>query len=391
MSGISSLPAPTDLRDFLKSRGWLLLEQAISDRLYVLENASLPRRQLVFPIDFLAPDYADSVQSVLEKLSEITGNTNTELLTRIKFFRDDVVRLRVHSGNAAASTTLPLSFASTLVSSTEKLLRATACTVLRPRTHHPRLSLTEAAQFIDKARFGQTECGSYVIQVACQLNGVEAQGALDPGGQEPFVRMVTQTLSCALGQLVSAIEMDRLDTFVEEVRASPSPLVSSNLCEALVGMHDEDIDNSLDVSFDWSALRPATNLATKPLIRLQSEYFSRIDEVRSELRSIEANDVETYIGTVERLDGEMSSDGRRSGPVVLALLLPGEGETVRARIMLNADDYELADRAHMTSGAYVRVTGRLRPGRQPRQITEMAQFELLPGRETEQLDLRVSR
>lgn len=388
MSGLSSLPAPTDLRDFLKSRGWSLLEQAISDRMYVLENTSFPSRQLVFPIDVLAPDYADSVQRVLEKFSEMNGNTITELLSTITFLKDDVVRLRVHSGND--SSTLPLSFASTLVCSTEKLLRATACTVLRPRTHHPRLSLTEAAQFVDKARFGQTECGSYIIQVACQLNGVEAQGALDPDGEEPFVRMVTQTLSCALAQLVSAIEMDRLDTFVEQVRISPNPLVSSNLCEALVGMHDEEIDNSLDVSFDWSALRPATNPAARPLVRLQREYFSRIDEVRRELRSIEANDVETYIGTVERLDGEMSSNGRRSGPVVLALLLPGEGETVRARTMLDADDYEVADRAHMTSGAYVRVTGRLRPGRQPRQITEMAEFELLPGRETEQLNLQVS-
>lgn len=388
MSGLSSLPAPTDLRDFLKSRGWTLIEQAISDRMYVLENTSFPSRQLVFPIDVLAPDYADSVQRVLEKFSEMNGNTITELLSTITFLKDDVVRLRVHSGND--SSTLPLSFASTLVCSTEKLLRATACTVLRPRTHHPRLSLTEAAQFVDKARFGQTECGSYIIQVACQLNGVEAQGALDPDGEEPFVRMVTQTLSCALAQLVSAIEMDRLDTFVEQVRISPNPLVSSNLCEALVGMHDEEIDNSLDVSFDWSALRPATNPAARPLVRLQREYFSRIDEVRRELRSIEANDVETYIGTVERLDGEMSSNGRRSGPVVLALLLPGEGETVRARTMLDADDYEVADRAHMTSGAYVRVTGRLRPGRQPRQITEMAEFELLPGRETEQLNLQVS-
>lgn len=387
MSAISSLPAPTDLRDFLKSQGWSLLEEAIAARLYVLENKDFPRRQLVFPMDVSAPDYVDSAQSVLEKISELSGSAITRLLPRIKFFRDDVVRFRVHSGNAG--TTLPLSFASTLVYSTEKLLRASACTVLRPRPHHPRLTLTEAAQFVDKARFGQTECGSYIIQVACQLNGMEAQGALDPDGQVPFVRLVTQTLSCALVQLVAAIEMDSLDHFVGEVRTSPSPLVSSNLCEALVGMYDEEIDNSLDVSFDWSALRPATNAAAS-LIRLQREYFSRIEEVRRELKPIEASDVETYIGTVERLEGEMSSDGRRSGTVVLALLPPGEGETVRARAILNADDYAVADRAHMTSGAYVRITGRLRPGRQPRQITDMARFELLPGSETEQLQLQIS-
>jgi hypothetical protein len=385
MSGISTLPPPTDLRDYLKTQGWSLLEQAISDRMYVLESQAFPRRQLVFPMDVSAPDYADSVQSVLQKVSELSGSSITDLLPRINFFKDDVVRLRVHSGNI--SSTLPLCFASTLVCSTEKLLRSSACTVLRPRTHHPRLSLTEAAQFVDKARFCQTESGSYIIQVACKLNGVEAQGALDPDGHEPFVRMVTQTLSCALTKLVTAIEMDTLDAFVEDLRASTSPLISSNLCDALVGMHDDEIDNSLDVTFSWSALRPSTNAEAKPLIRLQRDYFSRIDEVRRELRSMELNDVETFIGTVERLDGEMSPDGKRSGTVLLALLLPGEGETVRARTTLNADEYAVADRAHMINGAYIRITGRLKPGRQPQQITEMIRFELVPGCATEQLNL----
>ena len=387
MRAISSLPTPTDLRDFLKSQGWSLLEEAIADRLYVLDNPSFLGRQLVFPMDVSAPDYTDSVQSVIEKFSELSGNTIARLLARIKYLRDDVVRLRLHSGNV--DTTLPLSFASTLVGSTEKLLRATACTVLRPRTHHPRLTLTEAAEFVEKARFGQTECGSYIIQVACQLNGMEAQGAMDHDGHQPFVRMVTQTLSLALSELVKAIEMDTLDDLVDLMRVNPEPLISSNLCEALVGMYDEQINNSLDVSFDWSAVRPTTNTATH-LIRLQSDYFSRIEEVRRGLRPIEKNIVETYIGTVERLEGEMYPDGRRSGNVVLAILPSGEGETIRARTILNADDYSLADRAHMTSGAYVRITGRLRPGRQPRQITEMTQFEVLHRPETEQMQIPIS-
>ena len=112
--------------------------------------------------------------------------------------------------------------------------------------------------------------------------------------------------------------------------------------------------------------------------------------MRRGLRPIEKNIVETYIGTVERLEGEMYPDGRRSGNVVLAILPSGEGETIRARTILNADDYSLADRAHMTSGAYVRITGRLRPGRQPRQITEMTQFEVLHRPETEQMQIPIS-
>lgn len=240
------------------------------------------------------------------------------------------------------------------------------------------MTLSEASQFVEKARFGQTENGNFVLRVACPVNSMEVQGSLDlETDHPPFVRQVTQTVQRALSQLTMAIEADTLDKFVDDLKASDQPLVSSNLCEAIYSMHDDVVDNSLDVGFDWSLLyRPPVDLAPRP-VRIQRDYFARIEEVRRELRALELNQSDTFIGTVERLEGEMGAEGRRSGVVVLSLLLPDEGESVRVRTVLSADDYATADLAHMKNGAYVRVTGCLRPGRQPRQMTDMTTFELL--------------
>lgn len=368
--------APTDLRDFLKSQGWSLLERALADRLYVLGHQQFPHRQMVFPMDAAAPDFAEAVASVVAKLSDLYGVPQPALCSRIQSIRDDVLRLRVFfDGN---DNTLPLSFASTIVSSTEKLLKAGACTALRPRRHHPRLGLAEANQFVDKARFGQTEQGSFILRVACPVNAMEAQGSLDlEDDRAPFVRQVTRTLQRALSQLTTAIETDRLDELVDELKAAEVPLVSSNLCEAVFSMHDDVVDNALDVEFDWSPLYRSPQEDGVGRVRIQRDYFARIEAVRRELRSVELHRSDVYIGTVERLEGEMGEDGQRSGVVVLSLLLPDEGESVRARTVLSAADYAKADHAHMTSGIYVRVTGCLRPGRQPRQLTDMAAFELL--------------
>ncbi|MDY7576476.1 hypothetical protein [Actimicrobium sp. CCI2.3] len=371
-----TLVAPTDLRDFLKAQGWSLVEKALDDRLYVLENSRFERRQLVFPMDMTAPDFVDAIGSVFSKLADLMSVPQERLVSRVMSVRDDVLRLRVFfDGNDSA---LPLSFATMLVSSTEKLLKAGACTVLRPRAHHPRLTLSEASQFVEKARFGQTENGSFILRVACPVNSMEVQGSLtlesDP---PPFVRQVTQTIQRALSQLTMAIEADTLDKFVDELKSCDQPLVSSNLCEAIYSMHDDVVDNSLDVGFDWSLLYlPPVDVAPRP-VRIQRDYFSRIEEVRRELRASERHQRDTFIGTVERLEGEMGVDGRRSGVVVLSLLLPDEGESVRVRTVLSADNYAIADQAHMNNGAYVRVTGCLRPGRQPRQMTDMTTFELL--------------
>lgn len=193
----------------------------------------------------------------------------------------------------------------------------------------------------------------------------------------PFVRRATITLRRSLKELVAAIEADSLDEFVEATKKSATPLISSNFCEALTRFEDETIKNSVDIGIAWatSIPRPA-NESNISIVRVHHDYFSRIEEVRRELRSVEKHTDDTFIGTVERLDGEMGMDGRRSGEVILSLLLP-EGEQVRVRTSLDTESYAKADKAHMTEGTYVKVAGRLHPGRQPRQLNELRSFEII--------------
>jgi hypothetical protein len=375
--------APTDLRDYLRTTGWSLREDALADRLYVMENARHPRRQMVFPMDTNAPDYRESVLRVCNKVAELMDIRLDSLISRIEELGDDVLRLRVSfDGN---DSSLPLSFAGMLVQNTEKLLKAAACTALRPRMHHPRLSLSEASQLVERARFQQTEKGSFVLKVACPIHALEVQGGLlaFDDGNTPFVRQATLALQKSLVMLTSAIETDTLDKMVDELKASREPIISSNLCEAVAGMYDDAVRNSVDISFDWSMLHAVPeSVKSSARIRVQRDYFSRIDQVRRELRAVESTTDDTFIGTVERLDGEINDDGRRSGDVMLAILLPDEGETVRAKLSLDAGDYEKAITAHRSNGAYVRLVGRLRPGRQPRQLTNVTRFELLGAAQT---------
>lgn len=382
MNDSLALIAPTDLRDFLKARGWSVRTEGLDDRLYVLESTQFQRRQLIFPIDASAPDYRDAVSTVIDKLSSLLRLEPSAITSSISTIRDDVIRLRVFGGLRGSD--LPLSFASSLIANAEKLLKAAACTVVRPRLSHPRLALTEAIQFIQKSRFGQTEEGSFIIKVACPLDAIEEQGRLELGDSNaPFTRQVTVSLHRGLAALSRAIEADSLDNFVDQLKRDPLPLVSSNLCDAITAMHDDDIDNALDLAFDWSVLRAAPASETRSqVVRFQRDYFARVEEVQRELKSNEHESAETFVGTVERLEGDIGPDGRRSGPVVLALLLADEGETVRARLDLDPELYARAAAAHMDTGTFVVVTGRLRPGRQPRQMVDVSRFEFLPPRPT---------
>ena len=181
-----------------------------------------------------------------------------------------------------------------------------------------------------------------------------------------------------MGELVTAIETDSLDAFVEATKNGANPLVSSNLCEALTRFEDSSLKNSVEIGISWAAAIPKpANEGRISIIRIQHDYFPRIEEVRRELRSKEQHLEDVFPATVERLDGEMGDDGKRSGEVILRLLTPDGDELVRARANLTTDQYELADKAHMTDGAFVKVAGKLHPGRQPRQLSDIKSFELM--------------
>jgi len=353
-----------------------MVQEAIPDRLYVLNHPAFQGRQLVFPMDAAAPDFSESIELTLEKLAIIESISHESILSNIIDLRSDAIRFRLYAEHDFAGS-IPLPFASSALDAAQRTLMASACSVLRPRPHHPRLALAEAQQLVNAARFRHTEKGSFVLKVACPIDAVDVNTPLLPEEVEsPFTRRTVLTLRRALGMLVSSIESDSLQTLVDQATTDPSYPLSSNLCEAITRFYDDGLKNALDVSFTWSGVIPAPTAEPSGIIRIQRDYFPRIEEIRRQLLPHERHQEDMFVGTVEVLNGDMGQDGHRSGEVTLALQLP-EGEVVRARVNLLPGDYAKADHAHMTEGTYIKIIGRLSPGRQPRSLTGYSRFELI--------------
>ncbi|CAN7685711.1 hypothetical protein [Caballeronia sp. LjRoot31] len=372
--------SPSGLRDFVKSLGWESLPDGIVDRLYVMHHAAAPRRQIVIPMDQDAPDYAEACELALSKLADLQGMKLADLVQLAAISRDDSIYYRVTSGGSVDDG-LPLSFAASLLLGAEQILLASACTVLRPQTHHPRLHRAEATQLAGHARFGHTERGSFVVRVSCPVDAMETPSMPDLAhANDSFVRMTMLTARNGVRQLVRAIEEDGLSRFVDSQKAAASPVVSSNLCEALTRLHNDDVRNNIDMSFRWATTVALPQDATPgENIRIRSDYFGRIDDVRRELRAVERDRDDVFIGTVEHLNGEFDIEGNRAGEVVVALLLR-EGEIIKARVVLDQEQYARAVTAHLDDRTLVRIAGRLRPGRQPRTMTDVTSFILIgPG------------
>lgn len=368
--------SPLDLRDVVKSLGWQLVPD-ISPDLYIFNNDKYPHRQIYFPKHNNVPDYYESVHLTIEKLSSLHDLQIDDVVRRIGTLRSDSVRYRISTARDE-DFTLPLSFAAGFIEAAELALLASACSAIRPITHHKRLAFTEATQLVRHSRLGQTEKGSFIFNISCPLES--PQGALDlaPSVSGPLGREAMIITYESVNSLVAALETDTLDHLIDETKASDAPVISSNFCDALTRMHDPELGNDVELTMQWSPTLPLPqSIVGSPTIRIQRDYFKRIEEVKQELRTPEKSREELFVGTVEVLNGEMGADGYRQGEVIIAVML--DDTVVRARAFLDIEQYAKAVECHTHDGHHVAIWGRILPGRQPRSLVDIVYFETLPA------------
>jgi hypothetical protein len=205
------------------------------------------------------------------------------------------------------------------------------------------LSRSEAEEFVNRCRLGQTERGSFVLNVACPL---ELQLALPGLAAEPFARRVTNLLMQSLDALARAADTARADDLLDQTR---NPGISANLCESLLLLRPGGDRATLTVSATWSrALLPESREPARH-VQLPQVVFEVAEAIAPRLRTAPVPRPARFLGFVDVLSGQPSRDDPRpSGEVDFTLFDDEQGE-IRARGILDADDYATAAAAHLAS------------------------------------------
>lgn len=358
--------SPRDAQGYVRSRGWVQARMVGHLMVYGRPGAL---DQVLVPTDTTRPDYAERVADVVEKLSKFEARPLVQILQDLLNFDADVLRYRVISPLAERGT-LPLSQAIDLVDGARRSLLAAAHSVLRPRKHHPKLSRTEALALLDACQMGQTQRGSFVVTIECPLNAVEADPGLFPNTS--FARQSTTLLERALTELNSAIEENRVNSVVDQ----SEPIVSANLCEALLKMRPAEERGALEFSASWASSEPVVDTAMSKPVMFSGDEFVSIEDVYRQLRPTEVPTVKHWIAFVEELRGSEGEAGTREGEVVFTLF-DGD-ELVRSRAILSAEQYQIAYEAHNPTRPLL-VSGQLSRGSRVARLSNISEIHFAVG------------
>jgi hypothetical protein len=332
--------APRDVQGYVRSRDWRQFKRSGHLMVYNRpEQGSLD--QVLVPIDASRPDFSERMWDAVEKLAAFEARPLAALFTALLNFDADVLRFRVATPRAERGT-LPLAQAIDLLAGAKQSLLAAAHSVLVQAKYHPKLSRSDARQLLEACQMNQTEQASFVLAISCPMRALDAEQAGILPDDAPFARRATSLLTRALSTLNQAIEEDRVNSVVDEEH----PIVSANLCDALLKMRPQQDDGLLEFRPSWAASTPVDAADASPALSVtfSGNEFDAIEDVYRQLRPSEESHPKQWIGFVDELKGSEDKSGLREGEVVFTII--DDEQLVRAKASLSSEQYQTAHQLH---------------------------------------------
>lgn len=244
---------PRAIHAYLASRGWHHVEMyGEVGYIYGLEDIA---DEILVPSTVLG-DYGRRVGEILETLSSIEERDSRAILRDLALTDFDLVRVR--QPDAVADGSLSINSGVALFTESRNLLLAAACATVRSQRAFRAGRIREANEYLRSVRLGQTEQGSFVVNLLLPIppNLGYGQAEMESGTpRDPFERRVTRKLVSGLRATRDAVlavnRGDDIRAFEHEVNHG----VSANLCDAIAGLLDYEGRMRLDVSVTWAPIR----------------------------------------------------------------------------------------------------------------------------------------
>jgi hypothetical protein len=336
----------TNLRDYLVSRGFRLLPTQWTD-------AGVFRRddvEVIVPFDSTFADYREALARAVRRIALSEGRELAEVVADLEMPRADRVRF-AQTGEGTADGLIGVDFAPDFVDGARKTLLSVAHSEERPELRfHKRMSRATPEAFVRGCRLGPAEQRSFAFSVHCPHDLPDELPGLG------FGRRTVTRLMRSVGRTMRVL----VGVGPEAVVDATEPLITANLCEAIVQMmpRDERTDLQIDTMFS-PVLSLAGDVPTQ--VRIERSLYRAFEDLSRALRPPSAPAFDVHVGRVVELKGDANDDGRLEGEAILRL--EADDELIRARCTLGPEDYMKAHDAHGRQRP-VSVYGRLaRAGR----------------------------
>ncbi|MFA8324849.1 hypothetical protein ACEPT7_18195 [Burkholderia ubonensis] len=301
--------------------------------------------EVVLPLPYVK-DYWQRIRDALASIASFEERAVPEVLNEVKRLFANVITIRVVHDDTNDGT-IPINDGVLLIAKAKDLLSAAARSLYAKRKQFTRGAPKEAKEYLETLLLGQTEIGSYVVNVIAPVQTV-ADGP-NIVTTLPLAQAITSNLVTGLSALEKATatyeEKGDLGAFDEAVLAG----ASSNMCDALLGFSGEKHNRTFEITVTTA---PSPLFETKPAkFMFDGKYVAALEKATGYYKG-------DYILPERRLTGYITKLSRpkdkTSGTITIDSTV-GDVER-KVQVELTGDDYHQAVVAHDNSKV-VRIEG----------------------------------
>ena len=334
-AGVSIVQVET----YLVSKAWFI-DGGISSVGTIWHRQEDESAEVVLPKHLGIRDFHKRFNESLTALSEFEGRSVAEVVADIVRMSSNLITVRV-IGADTADGTIPINDGVLLFSKAKDLLYAAALSMYSKRKQFSGQPPKDAKGYVDALLLGQTEIGSYVVNVIAPLPPPRPAQSAGAGPEVPVAEAVTLNLVHGLEAISKATTEFADSGSLKVFDAAVERGVSANMCDALVGFSGAERNRDFEVRVSGAA-GPMFEGETK-VFKFDVDAVAAVQKASDYYKGNYTLDSRNIWGFVKKLD---RPKGEEVGTITVEAVVDGVERSIK--IILNPDEYHQAVLAHDT-------------------------------------------
>lgn len=371
LSGITS----ASIEKYLLFTGWVRDDTFKNPRMWVFQNKADPDFTLAIPASEKATDFYPRVYSLIQTLSTINEKTEQEIIDSLKSAYTDRLQFRIITEESKGGK-IPLDYAARCLEGLKDLVLYAACAEENAKPVCAR-TYNSAKRSLEKFQFGQTQIGSFIINIDVQVADEEneqlylMEAPVPPA--EPPEHKIIKRIGTAITQIDNvANKQVKIGDLIEDAYKDG---ITANMCDALAKLRPEMSDEVTIETSVYYAEALTQTVEPPKVYTLDDTHFLFIDEISKRYKDCTLVEDVTLEGIIKMLSKSTSNDGDGEENTV-RLLTKVEGQMRSITLHLSADHHLLACNAYRDDKE-VRVSGTIDRSGKYWFFTEVNEFTVL--------------
>ena len=360
---------------YLNNMKWQQLPDLFGGKIKQFQSMNEEEVVLV-PISRNFTDYYREVKETLCIIAQVEGKTIEELTNKLLNPSQDILKWRI-ADELTNRGVIPFNSMTENIEHIKDLLASTILDVTTPSKIHSKLYTKEVNSQLSNYQFGQTEIGSYILNILCPL-GYYQYNLFDPEHEEiPLGRKVNLKILEGISKVQTSIknQSTELQDILDEGK------ISVNFLSALTKLYDENNNADVSIKADWNVYVPLPPNIDASQVQLNTECYEPLMYViEKNLPQQEQNIEKTFCGKISSISGDANIENREIITIVVAAIDDDLRKT-NVKVELNSHTYLSLVTDAFESGSNVIVTGILSTTAKSTKLTN-ARIQCIQGLKT---------